>query len=261
MDALGPAYGCPMAPDVQLQCAAVAAWASAALRGAVSLDAAIDALRSLSIEVRFQSPDDVRPQPLALAVGDWRSRGIDGWRFVPVAAGDSGGLPGPPGLFASAMDVGAAIVSLSGPSVALVPACSEPAEMLLEEMPCSGRGTAPPESLTELDQQLLATVTEVTELFDRLEVAEWRDEVLDLLRTWDDLPPIPPGTPVRAQRLAARGGRLMRLVDLATADDGGSRTASEMSQRSEQLRRLARVARAAQAAGWNAAAMSAGAPG
>lgn len=53
----------------------------------------------------------------------------------------------------------------------------------------------------------------------------------------------------------------MRLVDLATADDGGSRTASEMSQRSEQLRRLARVARAAQAAGWNAAAMSAGAPG
>ena len=144
-----------MERDLQLECAATSAWGSAALRGAVSLDAALDALRTLQVDVRFRSGDSgVEPQPLAISVGSWRSRGIEGWRYVPVAAGDSGGLPGPPALLGQATDVGAAMVSLSGPNVALLPdppGDADSSELrsqrrpttVLREVAADGRGVTP----------------------------------------------------------------------------------------------------------------------
>jgi hypothetical protein len=86
-----------------------------------------------------------------------------------------------------------------------------------------------------------------------LDVAGWREQVGQVLADWDRAVEMPPSTPERARRLAARSGRVLALLEVAASDEGTSRTASEMSQRAEQLRLLARTARAAHAAAWNAA--------
>ena len=262
------AYGCPVEPhQVQLRCAAVAAWTSAALRGDVSLDRVLDVLRGLPGGVCFRAPlQGPDPQPLAIAVGSWRSRGVGGWRYVPVAPGDSGGMPGPRAVAGRAGDAGAALVSVSGPTLALLPetpATTAPtsptagASTVFDEVPTDGHGAAPPETLAELDRSLLTALTEATERLGALEVARWRDQVAELMASWGQVLPMPPGTGERAERLAARAGRILALVDLAASDTGGSRTAAEMGARAYELRDVARAARAAHAAAWNCATLGA----
>jgi hypothetical protein len=155
-------------------------------------------------------------------------------------------------------------VSAAGPAVALVPAieyhddvtrATRPT-LILQEHAADGRGRWRPDSLGDLDRELLIALNEATERFDTLDVASWRDDVKDLLATWDQAPDMPPTTPDRARRLAARSARVLALVELAGEDHGGSRTANEMAERAEQLRRLGRVARAAHAAAWNTAVTS-----
>jgi hypothetical protein len=239
-------------PQMLTRCACVAAWGTAVLRGAAPPDRALDAMRSMGIDASFATDEDPSSAPVSftLAVGSWRSRGITGWRYVPVAPGDSQGLPGPEQLRARALDAGAALVSTAGPAIALLPDvvwntahAASPRTLNFVEVSADGRAATAPESLAELDGELLRAVTEVTEHFDQLDVASWREEVADLMNDWDQAPDLPPGAPVR----------VLALVDLATDDHGGSRTAREMSLRAEHLRTLTRVARAAHAAAWNAA--------
>jgi hypothetical protein len=257
------------AHQLQVECAAVAAWTSAALRGDVSLDEALDALHCLQTAVRFRlAHSSTEGQSLAIAVGSWRTRGVLGWRYVPVAPGDSGGMPGPQAVIGRASDVGAAMVSHSGPNLAMVPLMLEEdapprravASMVLDEVEVDGRGVTPHESLTDLDRALLTALTDATDRLHSLDVAGWSEQAADLMRGWDQAPPLPPGTPDRAQRLAARAGRILALVEVAAADPGGSRTASEMRARVDQLQGVARTARAAHAAAWNSATL-ASAPG
>ncbi|MFL6182458.1 MAG: hypothetical protein ACJ73J_09120 [Actinomycetes bacterium] len=251
-----------MTLQVMARCAALAAWSSAVLRQEVGVEQAIDALHANRCEpvvtTELAGPA-VQHERFALSVGRWRSVGVSGWRYVPVAPADSQGVPGPPDFRARAVDVGAALVSIDGPSVGLVavpPATTNPGQpaphFLLAELATTSHGTAPPESVSELDRALLTSLSEVVEGMEGLELARWRDDVEDLLLHWGEPPHMPPGTSSRAQRLAARSERVLALIELASDDEGGSRTAAEMSYRASALRDLGRISRAAHAAAWNA---------
>ena len=244
------------------RCAALAAWTSAVLRQEVGVEQAIDALHANRCEpvvtTELAEPA-IQHERFALSVGRWRSLGISGWRYIPVAPADSQGVPGPPEFRARAVDTGAALVSIDGPSVGVVahlPATPDAGQLaqpfLLAELPTTSHGTAPPESVSELDRALLTSLSEVVDAMEGLDLARWRDDVEDLLRHWGEPPHMPPGTSSRAQRLAARSERILALIELASDDEGGSRTAAEMSYRASALRDLGRVTRAAHAAAWNA---------
>ena len=91
------------------RCAALAAWTSAVLRHEVGVEQAIDALHTNLCEplVTTALTDPVgHHDRFALSVGRWRSLGVSGWRYVPVAPADSQGVPGPPEFRARAVDSG-----------------------------------------------------------------------------------------------------------------------------------------------------------
>jgi hypothetical protein len=244
------------------RCASLAAWSTAALRQEVGVEQAIDALHAGQCEPIIAtaggSDESAVASRFALSIGRWRSLGIQGWRYVPVAPADSHGVPGPPEFHRQALDAGAALVSVDGPPLGLVPAPVDATPKVQEsrlfplvELPTSDQGARPVESVSDLDRALLTALTEVTDMMEGLELARWRDDIHDLLEQWGEPPHMPPGTPGRAQRLAARSERVLALIELASDDEGGSRTASEMAQRASALRDLGRVARAAHAAAWN----------
>jgi hypothetical protein len=156
------------------------------------------------------------------------------------------------------MDSGAALVSVDGPSLGLVPvsagsseAADRTAPFTLLETPTDSHGAAQPESVSDLDRALLQSLSDTIDVMESLDLASWRDEIRAQLLQWGDPPYMPPGTPDRAQRLAARSERVLAVIELASDDEGGSRTAAEMAHRATMLRELGRVARAAHAAAWN----------
>ena len=258
----GAAYRGSVTVQMLSRCAAVAAWSSATLRSEVGVEQVIDALHAGHCEPFIisagPSDDAADPSRFALAIGRWRSLGIRGWRYLPVAPADSHGVPGPQEFQTRALDARAALVSVEGPPRGLVPVSegtsspnSESTPFTLLELPTSDHGVPPPESVSDLDRALLTALTEVTDTMEGLELARWRDDIYDLLKQWGQPPHMPPGTPERALRLAARSERVLALIDVASDDEGGSRTAAEMAQRASALRDLGRIARAAHAAAWN----------
>jgi hypothetical protein len=240
----------------------VAAWTTAALTDVVGVEQAIDAIHAAGFEPVISAADggDSSGGRLALAIGRWRSAGIRGWRYLPLAPADIPGLPGPGPFRVRAVDAGAALVSASGPPLGLVPdGVADPVAhhsrtlFPLSETATDGHGVAPTETVSELDRALLAELTDAIEVMQSHDLARWRDEAVDLLRQGNDDAHMPPTASPRAQRLAARSERVLALVQLASADEGGSRTAHEMTLRASALRQLGRVARAAHASAWNSA--------
>lgn len=243
-------------PTVVLRrCALLAAWASSALRGEVSAERAMDVLAD-DPPVVFLDAGERRT--FLGALGTWRSAGITGWRYVPVAPGDAASLPGPREFAAGALEAGVALVTVGGPPVGLVPTVDAD-ELLCTAHRTEGYGSVPPESASDAERRLLETVTRSIAAFDELDVASWREDVADLLGTWHDQDPVPPEWGERARRLASRSLRVLELTDLAAQDTGGSRTSSETQARAILLRDLAGAARAAHAVAWNDGLRRAGA--
>lgn len=227
----------------------LAAWSSAALRGEVSAERAMDVLGAERLRVVFLD-EESDPSPFLTALGRWRSSGIPGWRYVPVAPGDGPSLPGPSTFAARALEAGVALVATAGSRVGLVPLRGEDTLTWIS-LATDGPGSAPVETVSEAERLLLEAVTTSIEQLDALEVADWRSEVESLLTSWHAADPTPPGWPERADRLAARSLRLLELAELALQDAGGSRTSAETLARATVLRELVRAARAAHAVAWN----------
>lgn len=228
--------------------ALLAAWSTAALRGEVPAERAMDVLAGDSPPLTFVA--DEGHGTFLESLARWRSSAITGWRYVPVAPGDAASLPGPRGFAASAMDAGAALVAVDGPLAGMVPVLGADA-MTWTTHHVDDRGHAPPESPGDVERRLLVAVTESVTALEELEIAGWRDEVSDLFSSWHDADPTPPALSARAARLAARSARLLELCDLAAQDHGGSRTSGEAAARATVLHDVARAARAAHAAAWN----------
>ena len=100
--------------------ALLAAWSTAALRGEVPAERAMDVVAADSGHLVFVD-EEADPHPYLVALGRWRSAGIPGWRYLPVAPGDAPSLPGPSGFAARALEAGVALVATGGRPVGLVP--------------------------------------------------------------------------------------------------------------------------------------------
>lgn len=104
-------------------------------------------------------------------------------------------------------------------------------------------------SLADAEQDLRTGLHRATEALASLDVARWREDVaaeLAMLRG-DDAPAwdLPPDLAPRRVRVLALAVRLRRIVDLATADDGGAVNLWQADQRTAALRDVDRLARRA----------------
>lgn len=229
--------------------ALVAAWSSAALRGAASAERSMDVLHLDDLPMVFVDGDG-EARTFLEALGTWRSTGIAGWCYAPVAPGDAARLPGPSAFAARALDAGVALVAVGDRRVGLVPVLSEDA-LTWVCLPTDGTARPAEETPAEAERQLLEAVTAGVDVLESLEVAAWRSDVADLLTTWRAVDPTPPDWDPRAERLCARSWRVLELVHHALSDSGGSRTAAESVTRTQVLQRLLRTARASHATAWN----------
>ncbi|GAB2465917.1 hypothetical protein [Xylanimonas ulmi] len=106
-------------------------------------------------------------------------------------------------------------------------------------------------SLAEAERELRTALITATDALDQLDVARWRDDAADAIeavrRTSTDAWPVPPldGRRARVLQLATR---LLAIVTVATADDGGAVNLWQVDQRSTALREVERTARHALAA-------------
>ena len=239
--------------------AANAAWTTAAMRGVVGVEQALDVMQGLRVtpRVRQEGADEI--DGLAIAMHRWRQHGITGWRYVPAAPADAAGVPGPLALRSAAIEQGAALVSVDGHPCALVPSLelSSPddhgSHLLLLERDADGHGLVSFDTVSEADRALLEALHEAVEALDGLDVAQWRDDASGLRQGWRDTPVLPPGATDRATRLAGRSLRVLEMLDLVMTDPGGSRTATEMGARASTFAQVAAAARSAHAAAWNGA--------
>lgn len=229
--------------------ALLAAWASAALRGQASAEHAMDVLHQDDPLVAFVDGDGEVLSFLE-ALRTWRSTGVTGWCYAPVAPGDAARLPGPPGFASRALDTGVALVAVGDRQVGLVPAVSEDT-LTWVCLPTDGTARPPHETPAEAERQLLEAVSAGVDVLETLEVAAWRSDVADLLTSWHAEDPTPPGWDPRAERLCARSWRVLELAHRALTDSGGSRTAAEAATRTQVLQHLLRTARASHATAWN----------
>lgn len=240
--------------------AAIAAWVSAALRGACGVDHVIDVVGGIdgsTPAADFVPHDEPDVLPLAFAVARWRGRGVTGWRYLPVAPGDAAGLPGPSAYSTSVLECGVGLLAAGGQDLGLV---TETRDDLLvwREYAIDLPPLAPIVSASEAERELLDSLNGSIDLLDRLDLAHWQADAGDVRDDWSDPTPMPPGTGHRAERLALRSRRILQVVELAMVDDGGSRTSAEMQMRRASLGGLARAARHAHAAAWNTALLAPG---
>lgn len=239
----------------------LAAWASAWLGGAASLDDVVSRVRG------SDEPHDVRGMPgepvvsLADALLALRGAGARAFRVALPRAGDPHGLAGPPDLTAAAVDAGEAVVA-AGANHALVPhvATFGPPGDQGHQVSWTWHDAAevpPGPGPAEAEKELSLALLETGSVIDDLDVAAWRPEVeqlLDDLRSAKAAAPLPHAFPARAQALAAQAARILAIVDLALADDGGALTAASVQARRDGLRPLERAARHALAAAANSLA-------
>lgn len=232
--------------DLMLRSASTAGWLTAVLQGAVGVEQALDVLGH---EPLFVVPGEVAPLTLPFAVGRWRRSGVTGWNYLPVAPGDAAGLPGPPAFAAAALDAGVALLAAGGPHVGLTPELGDEPTAWVEHR-TSGASPVLTDSAADAERALLDAVNEGVASLETHHLASWGNDVLDLRAGWSTADPMPPGTDPRSKRLATRSRRVLELLDRASADDGGSRTAADMAIRRSALADLARAARHAHAVAW-----------
>jgi hypothetical protein len=235
--------------DLMLRSAATAGWLTAVLQGAVGVERALDVLGGDG-EPLFVVPEDDEPLTLPFAVARWRRAGLTGWDYLPVAPGDAAGLPGPRSFAAAALDAGVALLATGGPHIGLAPDCvDEPITWV--EHGTSASSPVLTDSAADAERALLESVNRSVASLEQHHLASWGDQALDLRAGWSAPDPMPPGTDPRSERLATRSRRVLELLEQASADDGGSRTAADMAIRRAALADLARAARHAHAVAWN----------
>lgn len=207
---------------------------------------------------------DDEPHVASGALGDLRLEDLAGaWagdaREVVALAPVPGDVTGvPPEAAARATDAGeCVVVTTSSGSWALVPEVTEfgsdlePGHLVTWHVtavgPWSTRVLGTLGTLAEAERDLRTALLLATRALDELDVARWRDDaagaIADLRAggapTWQ----LPATVPPRAVQVLTQAVRLRAIVDLATADDGGSVNLWQADQRSTALREVDRASR------------------
>ncbi|MDF9877229.1 hypothetical protein [Cellulosimicrobium cellulans] len=207
---------------------------------------------------------DDEPHVASGALGDLRLEDLAGaWagdaREVVALAPVPGDVTGvPPEAAARATDAGeCVVVTTSSGSWALVPEVTEfgsdlePGHLVTWHVtsvgPWSTRVLGALGTLAEAERDLRTALLLATRALDELDVARWRDDaagaIADLRAggapTWQ----LPSSVPPRAVQVLTQAVRLRAIVDLATADDGGSVNLWQADQRSTALREVDRASR------------------
>ncbi|RPF28056.1 hypothetical protein [Georgenia muralis] len=114
-----------------------------------------------------------------------------------------------------------------------------------EHVPAPSLFLAGVDSLSQARRDIQLALTEAVETLEDLEVARERPDLADRLLDIsvaglaEPLPPIDP----RRLDVLERAARLLAIVELATSDDGGARTAAQVQERRAALRAVDRAAR------------------
>lgn len=207
---------------------------------------------------------DDEPHVVSGALGDLRLEDLAGaWagdaREVVALAPVPGDVTGvPPEAAARSTDAGeCVVVTTSSGSWALVPEVTEfgsdlePGHLVTWHVtsvgPWSTRVLGALGTLAEAERDLRTALLLATRALDELDVARWRDDaagaIADLRAggapTWQ----LPSSVPPRAVQVLTQAVRLRAIVDLATADDGGSVNLWQADQRSTALREVDRASR------------------
>ncbi len=101
-------------------------------------------------------------------------------------------------------------------------------------------------SLADAERELRTSLVTATDALDSLDVARWRDDAADAIERVRNASthgwPVP-DLDGRRGRVLQLATRLLAIVDLATADDGGAVNLWQADQRSTALREVERTAR------------------
>lgn len=260
----------------------LAAWGTAYLQGAVSLDDAVhhvigEGTAQLLRPIRQEQPvhDEVfagllgtplppvynvelvpsgeYSRPLSWSLTDLRSAGIARLSAIFPAPGDIAGLPHGP-VSRAALDAGEA-VALNDAGLILVPSVDDPHDTSWQ--PYEAVARIDYTGLGEAQFELTEEVARSTQLLQRLDVATWNPEYARISRdaldsAYPDL--LPRSFPQRATSLLQRASGIAAILDVADRDvDGGTANSHEARARAEALTPLHRVVRRALTACYNAA--------
>lgn len=220
---------------------ALAVWASAWLRGELSVDG-VAAHLGPRVPVLVGVPGAEGAQSLALGLGRLRGLGLSGMSASLPVPGDPLGLAGPPAFNAAAVEAGGAVV-LHGTGWGLVPTAVGGAV----EWRCQAARQPPPADLGEADRSLRAMLLEVTRRLVDLDVATWQPEIPDALMNLRHRasPPLPASYDARRRECVDRALLCLEIVALAEEVEPGAVTAHEVEARRRALSDLDRSARRA----------------
>ena len=253
--------------------AALAAWGSAVLAGAASIDDAVSAVQADDLPHSLDLAAVPLDPPVDGLVGLFaglRRAGVTRLRLHLPVEGDLAGLPGPPAFNTAALEVGECVVTEDGLPCGFVPSVVQHGhpeaddEALDTATSVVWRGfaispvghMAGHSDLSECRQSLLTTLAEASDDLERLDTVNWGGDPapgLDRVRHRSVSAGMPPGTPGRAAQVLDLAWRVRAVVELAQRDDGGAVNAWETGQRQHALRRLDVVSRHAVVAAVNAA--------
>ncbi|MQA06194.1 MAG: hypothetical protein GEV07_26910 [Streptosporangiales bacterium] len=239
------------------------AWANAWLAGNCGRDEVADVLE------KEHGPQQVtgvshpavadREQPLRTLLDVLRGQRLTAFRLALPAPGDPLGLTGPKEFNLPAVDAGEAVlVELGEAPLGLVPTADVRGSSyrgLRWQAHLVHRASAGTPTLAEAEQALNLTLRDTADALLALDTAGWRpaaSSALAELRAPADVPPLAPGYPQRACRVAAQADRLAAITAAGLADDGGSVTAHEVDARRASLRDLEHAVRRALVAAHNA---------
>lgn len=239
---IGPADYSPDVTRPLPRAALLTLWLNAWLQGDESADellAHLDDGYEPSVHVVVDLPGSTGAEPLALALGQLRARGVAHADLALPRPGDPAGLGGPPAFNLEALDAGEAVL-LTGIDLALIPVgVGQAVEWRVHD------AAAPPYvDRTESSTTLLQALHSTTELFVDLDVAAWQPDIPDLLlnrtRTPWHLP-----QPVDGPRitLVDRAQLCLELIELAQENLGGALSGNELLRCRAALGDLDRAAR------------------
>jgi hypothetical protein len=253
--------------------AALAAWGSAVLVGAASIDDAVSAVQGDDLPHVLDLSAVPLEAPVDGLVGLFaalRRGGVTRLRLHLPAEGDLAGLPGPPEFNSAALDVGECVVTEDGVPCGFVPIVIQHGRPEADDEALDTATSvrwlgfairpvahvAGHSDLSECRQSLLTTLAEASDDLERLDTVNWGGDPapgLDRVRHRSVSAGMPPGTPGRAAQVLDLAWRVRAVVELAGHDDGGAVNTWETTQRQQALRRLDVVSRHAVVAAVNAA--------
>lgn len=243
-----------------LRAALLAAWGTAYLQRAVSIDVAVVEIERADEPHLVVSDPLATPEELAEALDGLLARGVAGLRLALPAPGDLLGLSGPPAVNQAALAAGEAAIGVPGAGVSLdslpafvpdVTAFGSPGDqghcVTWREMPSSAATPDVP-TLAQADRDLREAVRDATDLLTRLGVSSWAAEGRETagrLRSGRPRPLLPEVAGARAEAVAQRALQVLAITEAARADDSGAVTAFAVQSRRAALAPLDRVGRRA----------------